>query len=369
MANAQLSDSQAAALQELTDLCSKDGLLIRPQGLQDNDMLNGLMDEATLLRFLNARGFDVQGALKQYKESTTAHKNNHIAELYDEIDVKVFEEIRSIYPHWTGRFNKRGLPIFVFDVVNLDNEAIKSYERTRNLKSVPINEISLATEKPVATSLSRPQRALIYHDYVTRFLFPLCSKLSQSEVKEKGETTHCIYLVNIANMTLKQVWDLRNYAQDVSRLLATNYPEVVDRIYVLNAPSYYNTIWGLIKRFIDPVTADKLVIVSPNEVLEELSEDIDLENIPKVFGGEFDYQHAMLPSIAKELWQTINWNDPDSTGQILAGPIKWVRDGDLEKAVAVGREDGISRRLDVLSKISPEAESAYTDRTIDNQSR
>lgn len=49
MANAQLSDSQAAALQELTDLCSKDGLLIRPQGLQDNDMLNGLMDEATLL--------------------------------------------------------------------------------------------------------------------------------------------------------------------------------------------------------------------------------------------------------------------------------------------------------------------------------
>jgi hypothetical protein len=33
-------------------------------------------------------------------------------------------------------------------------------------------------------------------------------------------------------MPLKQVWDLRNYAQDVSRLLATNYPEVVDRIYV-----------------------------------------------------------------------------------------------------------------------------------------
>lgn len=136
------------------------------------------------------------------------------------------------YPHWSGRFNKRGLPIFVFDVVNLNNAAIKSYERTRNLKSIPVNEISPATEKPVVASLSGPQRALIYHDYVTRFLFPLCSRLTRKPENEGNETTHCIYLVNIANMALKQVWDLRNYAQDVSRLLATNYPEVVDRIYV-----------------------------------------------------------------------------------------------------------------------------------------
>ncbi|KUL84870.1 hypothetical protein ZTR_08208 [Talaromyces verruculosus] len=332
MTNAQLTDSQAEALREFTDLCSKHGLLIRPQGLEENDMINGLADEATLLRFLKARSFDVQGALKQYTESATAHKNNHVAELYDEIDVNVFEESRSIYPHWCGRFNKRGLPIFVFDAANLNNAAIKSYERTRNLKSVPIAEISPDTEKPAAAPLSGPQRALIYHDYVTRFLFPLCSRLTHKPENERKETTQCIYLANIANMPLKQVWDLRNYAQDV-----------------LNAPSYYNTIWGLIKRFIDPVTAEKLVIVSPNEVLEKLTEDIDLENIPKVFGGEFDYQHAMPPSIAKELWQNIDWKDPDNTGKIPPGPIKWVRDGEMEKAVAVGREDGVSRRLDVLS--------------------
>ncbi|PCG96544.1 Hypothetical protein PENO1_004700 [Penicillium occitanis (nom. inval.)] len=332
MTNAQLTDSQAEALREFTDLCSKDGLLIRPQGLEENDMVNGLTDEATLLRFLKARSFDVQGALKQYTESATAHKNNHTVELYDEIDVNVFEEARSIYPHWCGRFNKRGLPIFVFDVANLKNAAIKSYERTRNLKSVPINEISPDTEKPAAAPPSGPQRALIYHDYVTRFLFPLCSRLTHKPENERNETTQCIYLANIANMPLKQVWDLRNYAQDV-----------------LNAPSYYNTIWGLIKRFIDPVTAEKLVIVSPNEVLDKLTEDIDLENIPKVFGGEFDYQHAMRPSIAKELWQNIDWKDPDNTGKIPPGPIKWVHDGEMEKAVAVGREDGVSRRLDVLS--------------------
>lgn len=38
----------------------------------------------------------MQGALKQFTESAAMHENNHIAELYDEIEVKVFEEIRSL---------------------------------------------------------------------------------------------------------------------------------------------------------------------------------------------------------------------------------------------------------------------------------
>lgn len=49
MIDSQLSDSQAEALREFTDVCSKDGLLSRPQGLEENDMLNGLTDKATLL--------------------------------------------------------------------------------------------------------------------------------------------------------------------------------------------------------------------------------------------------------------------------------------------------------------------------------
>lgn len=49
MANDQLSDSQAATLQEFTDLCASHGLLNRPQNLEENDMLDGLTDDVTLL--------------------------------------------------------------------------------------------------------------------------------------------------------------------------------------------------------------------------------------------------------------------------------------------------------------------------------
>lgn len=100
---------------------------------------------------------------------------------------------------------------------------------------------STDAEKPVATreavSITGPQRALIYFDYMTRFIIPFCSIPTQNHGDESTriEKPHnCIYLVDIATLGLKQVWDMRIYAQDASRLLAINYPEVVDRIYVCN---------------------------------------------------------------------------------------------------------------------------------------
>lgn len=58
MANARISDTQADALRDFTSLCAKEGLLIRPQGLDENDMLNGLTDEATLLYVEPSQIFD-----------------------------------------------------------------------------------------------------------------------------------------------------------------------------------------------------------------------------------------------------------------------------------------------------------------------
>lgn len=108
------------------------------------------------------------------------------------------------------------------------------------------------------------------------------------------------------------------------------------------------------KRLIDPATAAKLIIVSPSQVFETLSKDIDIENIPKVYGGEFEYQHAMDPSLDEMIRRNVNWNTSNTT-TIPPGPIKWVRDGDSMKAVAVGRTNGESRRLDVCSVALPGA--------------
>lgn len=79
------------------------------------------------------------------------------------------------------------------------------------------------------------KRAIVALDYLTRFVLPLCSTIDDRP-DAANPVTSAVYLVDVGSLTLKQGWSLRSYAQDVSKLLATCYPEVVDRVYV-SAPN------------------------------------------------------------------------------------------------------------------------------------
>ncbi|KAK5626036.1 hypothetical protein RRF57_001752 [Xylaria bambusicola] len=146
-----------------------------------------------------------------------------------------------------------------------------------------------------------------------------------------------VYLADITNVSLKQAWDLRGYAQSTSSLLATCYPEVVDRIYVLNAPPVFPKIWAFLKGWFDPRTADKLVIVPPADVLPTLLEVIDIECIPERYGGKSRDEHGLVPLVSglKELL---------GVDELPDGPIKWTMHEGKRTAVAVGVRGGEVRK-------------------------
>lgn len=112
---------------------------------------------------------------------------------------------------------------------------------------------------------------------------------------------------------------------------------------LLNAPSYFATIWSFIKKFIDPATAAKLVILSPTEALPTLTTFIDLDNIPTKFGGTFNFTPGMIPDLDLGIRHALDWS-PSSEEELPPGPFKWSLDSTGRKvAVAVGSVDGILR--------------------------
>lgn len=112
---------------------------------------------------------------------------------------------------------------------------------------------------------------------------------------------------------------------------------------VLNAPSYFGTIWSFLKNWVDPETAAKLVILSPAEVLPTLTTFIDLDNIPTKFGGAFHFTPGMIPDMDLGIRRLFDWS-PSSRKELPPGPIKWNLDSAGRKvAVAVGSVDGILR--------------------------
>lgn len=122
-------------------------------------------------------------------------------------------------------------------------------------------------------------------------------------------------------------------------------------IQVCNAPSYFATIWKYLKSWVDPNTAEKIVVLSSAEALAALEKHIDAVNIPTAFGGSFTYTHGMLPDLDDNIWQRFSWKLPSRS--LPPGPIKWTEDLDGRiVALAVGGEGG-TRRKEAIATLYP----------------
>ncbi|KAJ5167654.1 SEC14 cytosolic factor [Penicillium canariense] len=340
-----LPEQHLSALETFWKLCNEEGLLARPTGLSENEAQDGLNDETTLLRYLRARRFDPDQSLKQFQQATITHRNNRIPIRYNEIDVLEFETARFLYPHWCGRRTKEGLPICLFDFGHLNRSTLAAYEKTRG------------TDLGTDTSLTATQRASLAHDYLTRFVFPLCSMM-KDRPRPGVPITSAIYLVDLRTFTMKQGWDIKNYTSDIAQLLMMGYPEIIDRLFVLNAPSYFGWMWGIMRKWLDQGTVDKVVIVPASEMMPTLTKYIDTESIPSRFGGEFAWEHGTPLDLDVRIQSGLEWKEEwKEEGKLPPGPMKWVLDESGRKtAIAVGSIEGITRTTSIAQmKVADEA--------------
>ncbi len=70
-----------------------------------------------------------------------------------------------------------------------------------------------------------------------------------------------------------------------------------------------------------------------------LKEHINISDIPKRFGGDFEYQHGMQPDLDSMVADLLTWVPPNAS--LPMGPLKWVNEGKGKRGViAVGSCEG-----------------------------
>jgi hypothetical protein len=85
------------------------------------------------------------------------------------------------------------------------------------------------------------QRACVVHDNLVRFVLPLCSAMTDRP-NPTVPVTSALYIADISELGLRQGWDLRSYAQDITKLLALCYPELLDRVFVSRPSACSNQV-------------------------------------------------------------------------------------------------------------------------------
>ena len=114
-------------------------------------------------------------------------------------------------------------------------------------------------------------------------------------------------------------------------------------IQIIGAPSFFPTVWGWIKRWFDPITTSKIFILSHSQVKSTLERFIDVDSIPKKYGGALDFECGMLPNLDPKIRKVLDLQSSEE--DFLTAPVRWIEDerGELI-AVGVGSIDGRPRQ-------------------------
>ncbi|KAK2748941.1 hypothetical protein FQN57_007224 [Myotisia sp. PD_48] len=298
-----LSSSQSEALDSFKKECIERTLYRPAEGAK-----SASHSDATLLRFLRARRFDVNGALDQFAATEKWRKENQIELLYENIDIDSYETSRRVYPQWTGRRDRRGIPIYVYVIRDLNSKNMAEY--TSKTSHTSISKTHASSNVP-----ARLLRLFALYENMLEFVLPVCSRLDRPNPETPIVNTTNI--VDISGVGLKQFWNLKGHMQDASTLATAHYPETLDRIFIIGAPAFFPTVWGWIKRWFDPVTTSKIFILPASEVKSTLSKFMDPANFPKQYGGELDWQWEDMPHL-------------DEPAKALIGSLERIgSDGDL----------------------------------------
>ncbi|TQS32408.1 hypothetical protein Golomagni_07274, partial [Golovinomyces magnicellulatus] len=314
-----LNPQQEEALQKFKEVLLERGLLkAGPPASHDDQTLlcvklpsNG--PAPLRLRYLRARRWVVEDAYTQFKETEDWRAANSLDLLYRTIDLDAYESSRRLYPQWTGRRDRRGIPLYLFEVRHLDSKTVSTYEK----------EGANSTFSEAKSDGKTPNgvlRLFSLYENLTRFVQPLSTELTDREFPDVP-ITMSTNIVDISGVGLKQFWNLKGHMQTASTLATAHYPETLDRIFIIGAPMFFSTVWGWIKRWFDPITVSKIFVLGSHEVKPVLESFIEPKNIPKKYGGELDFEFGSLP-ISDPAWEgSVQWDNGHTS--FPSGPLLW----------------------------------------------
>ncbi|KAI9443069.1 CRAL-TRIO domain-containing protein [Lactarius indigo] len=210
---------------------------------------------------------------------------------------------------------QHGIPVYVFRLASLSGTLQKE------LNAIPEER--------------RYQRIVALWEFMSRFTLPLCSNLPHSPLVPSSPdaptsatssppsptppspVTATTSIIDLGGVSLGMMWSLRRHLQQASELATAHYPETLHTIAVVNAPSFFPTVWSWIKAWFDEGTRNKVHVLGadPGPVLLQL---MDADSLPQVYGGTLPFtfeNEPVLDTPARELL---------GSDEIPRGPIVFV---------------------------------------------
>ncbi|KAK3077617.1 cytosolic factor, phosphatidylinositol/phosphatidylcholine transfer protein, partial [Coniosporium uncinatum] len=172
-----------------------------------------------------------------------------------------------------------------------------------------LGKIDLKKMYEITTADRMLQNLVVEYEKMSDPRLPACSRKAGHLL----ETTCTI--MDLKGVGISSAPSVYGYLQNASGVSQNYYPERLGKMYIINAPWGFSSVFSVIKRFLDPVTVNKIHVLGSGYQKELLSQ-VPKENLPKAFGGTCECKGSCMLSDEGP------WRDPQ-----WAKPAKWEREG------------------------------------------
>lgn len=119
-----------------------------------------------------------------------------------------------------------------------------------------------------------------FYERMVHVIFPVCS---QQENKRVDKIFSIVDLKN-ANLTQLLNSNAKEFLKKYAHLSQNFYPEMLEKLIIINAPLVFPMAWSVVKYWVDKKTRKKIEVFS-NDGRRELLKYIEADKLSVIFGG------------------------------------------------------------------------------------
>lgn len=170
-----------------------------------------------------------------------------------------------------------------------------------------LGNIDLAAMYKITTAERMLQNLVVEYEKLADPRLPACSR----KAGQLLET--CCSIMDLKGVGITKVPNVYSYIKQASAISQNYYPERLGKLYLINAPWGFSTVFSVVKGFLDPVTVQKIHVLGAG-YYPQLESQIPKENLPKAFGGSCECDKGCALSDAGP-WQDAQWSKPPKWAQ------------------------------------------------------
>jgi len=214
-------------------------------------------DDHILLRFLRARKFEQEAAIKMFAEYHKWRSEYGVEKLKNEFSFPEYPIVKKFYPRYYHKTDKLGRPVYIEVLGELD---------VKQLFAVTTTERML-------------QNHVYEYEKLVNYRLAACS------VKTGSYLEQSCTILDLKGVSLSSFSSVFSTVKEVSAIAQNYYPEMLGKMFIINSPMLFTAVWTMVKPLLDEVTVSKIHILGYS-YKSKLLEMIDEQSLPAIYGGK-----------------------------------------------------------------------------------